>query len=268
MAGKNDIFSASWCEIVFEKRNKTYGAYELRKRYEKNIFVAVIVAVSFFVVAMTTPLIIELIKSRIGNEDTVKIVEGPTTLAEPPPIDKNEPPPPPVEPPPPLKSTIKFTPPVIVKDELVTDTVRTQQDLSEKEVSTKTQEGDSVHGADLSLLDDGKGKEDPEANKIFLVVEQSSEFPGGDEARTKFIQNNLHYPAIAKENGIQGIVYITFVIDKEGKVTDASVRKGVGAGLDEEALRVIKLMPPWKPAKQAGKAVKQQFTLPIRFALK
>lgn len=267
MAGKNDIFSASWCEIVFEKRNKAYGAYQLRKRYEKNIFVAVIVAVSFFIVAMTAPLIIDLIKSNVGDDEILKISDE-KILTEPPPIDKDQPPPPPVEPPPPLKSTIKFTPPVIVKDELVTDTVRTQEDLSEKVVATKTQEGDSVHGADLSLLGDAKGVEDPEANKIFLVVEQSSEFPGGDDARAKFLRDNIHYPPIAKENGIQGTVYVTFVIDKEGKVTDASIRKGVGAGLDEEALRVIKLMPSWKPAKQAGKAVRQQFTLPIRFALK
>jgi periplasmic protein TonB len=102
---------------------------------------------------------------------------------------------------------------------------------------------------------------------VFTVVEQMPEFRGGDEARIKFLTNNIQYPREAKESGIQGTVYVTFVIAENGRVTDAKVLRGIGGGCDQEALRVVRLMPPWKPGKQAGKAVRVQFNMPIRFTL-
>lgn len=102
---------------------------------------------------------------------------------------------------------------------------------------------------------------------IYTVVEEMPSYPGGDEARIKFLQKNIKYPQEAKENGIQGTVYVTFVVDENGKVTDPKVLRGIGGGCDEEAIRVVKLMPKWNAGKQSGKAVRVQFNMPIRFTL-
>src|SRR5690349_11270088 len=116
---KQDNLYANLDDLIFEGRNKAYGAYFLRQIYHKNILRAVIAAFIFFILFITSPLIINYIRGKVGDAGKVKVVEY-TNLAEPPPIDKNQPPPPPVEPPPPLKSTVKFTPPVIKPDEEVT----------------------------------------------------------------------------------------------------------------------------------------------------
>jgi periplasmic protein TonB len=102
---------------------------------------------------------------------------------------------------------------------------------------------------------------------IFTVVEEMPSFPGGDEARIKFLQDNMKYPQMAKESGIQGTVYVTFVINEKGKVADVKVLRGIGGGCDEEAIRVVNIMPAWNAGKQSGKAVRVQFNMPIKFTL-
>jgi protein TonB len=102
---------------------------------------------------------------------------------------------------------------------------------------------------------------------IFTVVEEMPEFRGGDEARIKFLQSHIQYPQLAKESGIMGTVYVTFVVDENGRVTSVKVLRGIGGGCDEEALRVVRMMPPWKPGKQSGKNVRVQFNMPIKFTL-
>jgi protein TonB len=261
---KTDIFNDQWIDIVFQGRNQEYGAYSLRKLSAKNGFVAVIVAVSVILLLAFTPRILSLLESA-QDESAVKMHEE-TTLAEPPPIDKNEPPPPPVEPPPPLKTTIKFTPPVIVKDEEVTDTVRTVEELKEVDLGAQTQQGDSVNGVDPSLIE--AVAEDPDAGKVFTIVEQMPEFPGGEAKMLEFIQKNVKYPAIAKDNGISGTVFLNFVINKDGQVTDIKILRGIGGGCDEEATRVVKAMPGWKVGKQNGRPVNVSFNLPIKFTLR
>ncbi len=103
--------------------------------------------------------------------------------------------------------------------------------------------------------------------EIFTVVEESPSFPGGDVARIKFLQQNIVYPQMARESGIQGTVYVTFVVERNGNVTDVRVLRGIGGGCDEEAVRVIKAMPKWQPGKQRGKPVRVQFNMPIKFTL-
>lgn len=103
--------------------------------------------------------------------------------------------------------------------------------------------------------------------EIFTVVESMPEFPGGDAARMKFLQDNIKYPQLARESGIQGTVYVTFVVETNGRVTDVRVLRGIGGGCDEEAVRVIQMMPNWKSGKQRGKPVRVQFNMPIRFTL-
>lgn len=263
---KIDLQDKQWLDLVFEDRNKAYGAYELRRAYAKNGMLGIILAIVLFSLAVSAPLIVRLLANALPDENQVKVTEV-TTLEEPPPIDEKQPPPPPVEPPPPLKSTIKFTPPVILPDEKVPDEPPpTQEDLKETDASTKTQEG-SDDGVDLSLLE-GDGK-DPveEVDQVFLSVEEMPEFPGGEEAMVKFIGNNTRYPAIARENSVTGTVYVDFVVNKEGQVTNVKVRRGIGAGCDEEAVRVIKSMPAFKPGRQNGRPQQVQFTVPIRFNL-
>lgn len=103
--------------------------------------------------------------------------------------------------------------------------------------------------------------------EIFTVVEESPSFPGGDEARIRFLTENIKYPQIARESSISGTVYVTFVVEKNGNVTDVRVLRGIGGGCDEEAVRVIKAMPNWSPGKQRGKPVRVQFNMPIKFTL-
>ncbi len=103
--------------------------------------------------------------------------------------------------------------------------------------------------------------------EIFRVVENAPAFPGGDNARMKFLQDNIKYPAMARESGIQGTVYVTFVVERSGAVTDVKILRGIGGGCDEEAVRVVKNMPKWEPGKQRGKPVRVQFNMPIKFTL-
>lgn len=103
--------------------------------------------------------------------------------------------------------------------------------------------------------------------EIFYVVEEQPEFPGGDAARIQYFASQTKYPQLAKESGIQGIVYVSFVVEPDGSVSDVKVLRGIGGGCDEEAVRVVKQMPAWKPGKQRNKPVRVHFTLPVRFTL-
>ncbi len=110
-------------------------------------------------------------------------------------------------------------------------------------------------------------EEEAEEAEIFTVVESMPEFPGGQASLFKFLQQNIDYPEIAKESGIQGRVFVTFVVETDGSVTDVRVLRGIGGGCDEEAVRVVKAMPKWNPGKQRGKPVRVQFNLPVKFTL-
>ncbi|MFZ4401251.1 MAG: energy transducer TonB [Bacteroidales bacterium] len=111
-------------------------------------------------------------------------------------------------------------------------------------------------------------QENKKADEILNIVEISPEFPGGDEARNSFLVNNIVYPRKARKKGVEGIVYATFVVEKDGKISDVRILKGIGCQCDEEVIRVIKLMPVWKPGKQNGDAVRVQFNLPVKFTLR
>jgi protein TonB len=181
-------------------------------------------------------------------------------LTEPPPVDETPPPPPP-PPPQPLKETVKFVPPV-VKDAPVEEEPPPQEKLAETTVSTETHEGEKTEELPP------EEPTDPDAGRIFLVVEEMPQFPGGEIALFKYLSENIKYPPIARENGISGKVYVTFVVDEQGKIKDAKVVRGIGGGCDEEALRVVRGMPDWKIGKQNGRPVKVQYNLPIVFNLK
>jgi protein TonB len=196
--------------------------------------------------------------------EDVKVTEV-QTLEEPPPVDKITPPPPPAEPPPPLKSTVQFTPPEIKPDEQVPDEPPPAQDeMKDKDAGTATVEGDP-NGIDASLqLPSGDGLTGDAEPEFVTFAEQNAEFNG---ELFEWLGKNIQYPDMAKQNSIEGKVIIQFVVEKDGKITNVEVVKKAGWGFDEAAVEVVKKMPAWKPAKQNGKAVRLQMSLPVRFTL-
>ena len=111
-------------------------------------------------------------------------------------------------------------------------------------------------------------EEDEAETQIFTVVENDPEFPGGMEALYKYLAQNIKYPQLARDNGITGKVYVTFVVERDGSIANPKVLRDIGGGCGQEAIRVVKSMPKWTPGKQRGKAVRVQFNLPVNFSLK
>jgi len=262
----NNVVSSDRNDIVFADRNKTYGAYVLRKKYDKTMMLILLGIVGFFALGFGVKFILSL-----KGDDVVKeqVLDMTTIDLTPPPADKNEPPPPPPPPPPPVMETVKFVPPVIKDDAVETDPPPPQEKLAETNVSTVTQEGDG----DAVVVPDGNGTGtviEEKAPEIFTVVEEMPEFPGGPQEMMKFIQKNIQYPQMAKEAGLSGKCFLKFVVNGNGNISDVTVLKGVpGCGeCDREAIRVIKSMPGWKPGKQNGRSVPVYFNLPINFQLK
>ena len=270
LGSKLDILKPEWLDVVFVGRNKNYGAYELRKQNPKNTNKALLIAVLLFVFAVSLPTIINKIKGFIPKpKDKVKIVE--VTLKPPPPLDDTKkPPPPPPEPPKPKVDQVRFPPPVVKPDNEVKEKdPPTVQELEVKDPGQKDQKGDP--NAEIRI-DEPVGNSDTKQvteddNQIFTAVEKSAEFPGGIEKFYAYLSKTIRYPAVARENNVQGKVFLTFVVEKDGSLTDIKVLRGIGSGCDEEAVRVIKASPKWRPGQQNGRTVRQQYTVPINFQL-
>jgi len=152
-------------------------------------------------------------------------------------------------------------PPQIPEIEIVEDDVEVDTDLSFDDVDERT----AVEEYYVSRVD--VVEEVHVEQEIFTIVEQQPSFPGGEEKLMEYLGKNISYPPMAKESGIQGTVFVTFVVEPDGSVTNAKIMRGIGGGCDEEAIRVVRNMPKWTPGKQRGKPVRVQFNLPIRFIL-
>lgn len=168
-------------------------------------------------------------------------------------ITRRDPPPPPPPPPP-----APETPEII---QVVEEKVETRIEINTEDDASKRQMETFVPPPPP------KPKVEEETEEIFVVVEEQPEFPGGNAAMMKFLSDNIKYPVIAQENGIQGRVITNFVVERDGSITDVQVVRGVDPSLDKEAVRVIQSMPKWKPGKQRGSAVRVRFTLPVVFRL-
>lgn len=256
-------------EIVFIGKNKEYGAYLLRKKYKTYLSIATLISVTIFLLAVASPLLYKYFQAKeeiqVNKKKSILITE----LAEPPSIgEKKEIQQ--VEAPPPLKSTIKFLPPVVKPDDQVTDEyIPTAEELHEVDPGTATQVG-QAGGVDYSLLEVEEPVEEVVKEKkeeAFTYVEEMPSFPGGDDQLLKFIASNVKYPEIARRAGVEGKVYVSFVVEKNGNITELQVVKGIGAGCDEEALRVIQLMDKWKPGRQNGNPVRVRISIPFLFRL-
>ncbi len=137
----------------------------------------------------------------------------------------------------------------------------------EDELEIEDTEADDETIIDVAPVIETQEEEEEEEAQIFFIVEDMPEFPGGELALRKYIANSIKYPVIAQENGIQGKVYVSFVVDKDGSISDATIARGVDPSLDKEALRVVNALPKWKPGKQRGEAVRVSYTVPINFVL-
>ena len=267
------VLNADLLDIIFEGRNKQYGAYFLRKTYQKNVRKALIIGALGVMFFMSAPLLYSKIMSSINppkpkmtsTEVKLEDIELPKDNLPPPP------PPPPKEIPPPPQATVKYVPPVVKPDAEV-----------KKEEPPIPPQGDDKAGQEKK---DGSGEiKTPDApaevavvappveapkedNEVYQVVEQQAEFPGGTTELMKYLYSNIKYPAIARENGIQGRVVLKFVVEKDGTVNGITVLKGIHELLDKEAIRVVKSMPGWKAGKQGGRNVRSYFTPPVSFKL-
>ncbi|MEI8085747.1 MAG: TonB family protein [Paludibacter sp.] len=264
---KIDLTSLEWRELIFQGKNKEYGAYQLRGESNKRHNVAMIIVAVVAIVGFSIPKLIEMAKSKqkITNVEVMKM----STLekAE---VKNDVKKVAPVEPPPALKTSIKFVAPVIAKDEEVKDDeqMKSQQELTDAKgaISIADVKGnDDVNGKDIADIKENVTQVVEE--KVWEVIEQMPQFPGGETELLSFIAKSIRYPVIAQENGIQGRVIIRFVVSKTGVVSNVEVLRSLDAACDKEAVRVVKTLPKWIPGKQNGVNVPVYYTLPITFRL-
>jgi protein TonB len=248
--------------IVFEGRNQNYGAYELRSTYNRRVTYIIGGMIVFSLVLLGA-------KKFADRPETEKVEEvlkvEQIDLTPPPPIEE-QPPPPPPPPPPPMVEMVKFTPPVIKDDAVEEEPQKLQEEVKETNVGTKDQEGEKDIVAPPT---EEAGPAEPAAPEIFTIVEEQAEFPGGAASMMKYIRDNIVYPPTAREAGISGKCFLKFVVNETGTISNVEILKGVPGcpDCDREAIRVVKSMPSWKPAKMTGRAVKCYFNLPINFKI-
>ena len=274
---KVDLIDNSWVDLVFEGKNQEYGAYVLRKETGKRnvkALVWVLIAIAaIFAIAYANLAIQNAMKQNAAIETDVELSklaqkkEAKVERKEPVKVEMEQKV---VEK---VKSSVKFTAPEIKKDDEVKpeDELKSQDDLSKTNTAIgafDVKGNDEAEGEVLKAKEvvvDEKPKE--EETKVFDVVEQMPQFPGGPNALFEYLSKNIKYPVVAEENGIQGRVIVTFVVERDGSITDVKVAKSVDPSLDKEAMRVVKSMPHWIPGKQNGSAVRVKYTVPVTFRL-
>lgn len=267
-----DLYSQNWCDLLFEGRNQKYGAYQLRTETGKRNFKSLVILIIFLAVVAIIPLIVTAVKNATADQNITTV----TTLAkleEAKVKDKNiikevKPQQTEVQR---IKSSIKFTAPVIKKDEEVSeeDELKSQKELGNTKIAISVADvkgNDEVHGKDIADLKTVITSKSDDSN-VFEYVEQMPQFPGGEAALLKYISKNIKYPAIALEEGIQGKVMLRFVVMGNGMVGEVQLLKSLDSSCDREAIRVVKSLPKFIPGRQQGKPVSVWYTLPITFEI-
>ena len=275
---KIDLISGAWTDLVFENRNQAYGAYVLRKGTGKRnviaILAVILLAISCQIGLTLKNIADEAAAKRQAMQEAVELSaleqkkEAKVERKE---VVKQENVEKVVEK---VKSSVKFTAPEIKKDNEVRpeDEMKSQDEIMSSKLSVGSfdvkgndEGGEVLKAKEVIATEPVKPKE--EEKKVFDVVEQMPSFPGGNAALMNYLSQNIKYPVIAEENGIQGRVIVQFVVGKDGHISDVRVAKSVDPSLDKEAVRVVKGMPKWIPGKQNGQAVTVRYTLPVTFRL-
>ncbi len=256
-------------EIIFEHRNKAYGAYELRTHYTTNINRALFIGVGCFGLMLLT----NFLFARQKEESQLIVVEhNPIKLPNEllPELEKpKEVEPPKVE----QKSTIAFVEPVVVEETTHESPPPSPDEMEGKIISNETIKGtdsDEIAAApptEVKSVEKTIVELPEEDNTAFITVEVQPSFMGGNSEMYKFLSKNLKYPTAAQRANIQGKVFLSFIVEKDGSITDIETMRGIGFGCDEEAMRVVKLMPKWIAGKQNGRNVRVKFTIPVFFKL-
>jgi protein TonB len=275
-----DLISNEWSDMMFENRNKEYGAYVLRRQTGRRNVISMIAvlllfaAVMIFMIAknayeayqkehavMDQVTELSALTQQKKKEAKVERKEIPVKQEQQQVVEK-------------VKSSVKFTAPVIKKDDEVKpeDELKSQDEIMNSKVAIgalnvvgNDESGEVLKAKEVIATEPVKPKE--EENKVFDVVEQMPSYPGGMGALMQYLSSNIKYPVIAEENGIQGRVICTFVVERDGSITDVKIAKSVDPSLDKEAMRVVSKMPKWIPGKQNGSAVRVKYTLPVTFRL-
>ena len=284
MAKEVDLSSREWCDLVFEGKNKDFGAYVIRtdspKRHNKAVLWTIIGALLVGLLAFGLIKVNEYIEQKriadMAEQEEVLIdmsqeAEEPEEQQE-----RLEQPKPEVLPEEVLKS-VKVTELQIVEDDKVKkeDEIKTQDELKETETAfgqKDNEKGTEDRNVTRTLKEEvvvEKKEEKPKEVKeeVFRSVEQMPQFPGGEAALMKYLQSHINYPPMAAENNVQGRVVVQFVVDKTGKVGEVKVVRSVDKDLDKEAVRVCKSLPKFTPGRQNGQAVSVWYTLPVTFKL-
>ena len=284
MAKEVDLSSREWCDLVFEGKNKDFGAYVIRtestKRHNMAVLWTLIGAVAVAALAFGLVKANQYLEERrlAGQQDQTEIFMDMSQEAEEqePEQQRVEPEKPEVLPEEVLKS-VKVTELQIVEDDKVKkeDEIKTQDELKETETAfgqKDNEKGTEDRNVTRTLKEEvvvEKKEEKPKEVKeeVFRSVEQMPQFPGGEAALMKYLQSHIQYPAMAAENNVQGRVVVQFVVDKTGKVGEVKVVRSVDKDLDKEAVRVCKSLPKFTPGRQNGQAVSVWYTLPVTFKL-
>ena len=271
------LLKTDFLDILFDDRNKDYGAYDLRRRYDKRVRNAVMVMTGIVAVIIGGYTISTKLMASGNDKLAIKTYIPPEMeILDIPPVEKPVIPPPVAHTPPPAAApTIAHTIFKVTKDNDVQpeDEVPKNDDLKGKAIGVTNIDGDP-DGSDLGVPEGLSGSGVIEAPPVvkkeerFTVVEIMPEFPGGEEALRRFLNNNIRYPSMAQDNNVSGMIFVKFVVGKDGVISEVeTIGAKKGAGLEEEAMRVVKKMPKWKPGRQNGENVVVYFNLPINFKM-
>ncbi len=261
-------------DIIFAHRNRAYGAYQLRRAYPRYVGRALAIGLLLIGSAIAIPQILRAVSDAFPAPppNDAEMVMGPPPDID---VDNPPPPPPPPTPPPPVRATVRFVPPLPTPDEQVQNE---HLPAVEKVLNS---------GADVATQNresEGEAPPDPDTRTVMPAivetpvppkeeeynigtVQKPPSFPGGEKDLLKYLAENIKYPPLARETGIQGTVALTFIVEKDGRVSDVQVVKEIGGGCGKEAMRVVQSMPTWIPGENNGHPVKVRFTLPVRFRL-
>ena len=256
---KLDIYKQKWIDMVFEGRNKAYGAYVLRKENPKMTLIALLIGATVFAALLALPML-DLGSGKEEVEEKVTMVDMANI---PPPVEEVKPllPPPPPPPPAPKIDEVKFVKPKVVEKEKVVEEIKTIEELKDKNVGAKDIKGRD-DGKIVIDMPSGEGDKDVkivEDNTVYNAVEVRPDFPGGIQKFYDFVGKNYRAP----EEDIKGKIFVQFVVEKDGSLTDIKVVRDLGYGTGAEAIRVLKKSPKWKPGIQNGRAVRVLYSLPI-----
>ena len=275
---KIDLLDQKWIDLVFEGKNEAYGAYAIRQNTNKRnlyamlaLFAGIIAIVGSFLLVNVaseaiaaaqaeheTEVTLEQIEEEAEEQEEEEVVYDVEELEQ---LVAEET----------VMNSEKFTA-YEMEDDAPDQVTKTQDEIAQSDVAVGavdydkgSDEADHVLKVTEKVVDEVPPVR--EETKVWDVVEQMPSFKGGDQALMNYLTKSIHYPAIAEENGIQGRVVCTFVVERDGSITDIKVVRSVDPSLDKEAVRVLKAMPKWIPGKQNGSAVRVKFTLPVTFKL-